>query len=308
MVPYLLGFHPTDSVVVMAVERGGGPDRIGVVTRIDRQPAEDIGEALDQVFGAVCRSGADRAVAVLYAQSIATGELDDLHWAAGRAGCELLDVLCVAAGRWRSLICDDTECCPAAGLPVPQSTTPLAAAAAYAGLVARPDRSALTSLLDPAAAADRERLRPVLAESERRWAQRATYGENSRQERSVVRALFAATRALGVLTDAEVSRYGVALRRISVRDSCWLAVDERRLTADALWRELARRLPSPYDAAPLFLFGWQQWRDGNGTLASTAATRALESDPDYSAAVLLNAAVQQGLDPFQTPRLRRYKR
>ncbi len=309
MVPYLLGFHPTDSIVVVAVEGGAGElSRIGVVARIDRLPLENADQTLDHVFAAVCRSGAHRVVAVWYGSAVHERELDELHRAAGRAACELFDVLCVTEGRWRSLVCDDERCCPADGRPVPETTTPIAAAAAYAGLVARPDRSAVTALLDPAPAADRERLRPAVSEAERRWAQRVTYGQKSRQERSAVRALFAASRVLGVLTDAEVGRYGVALRQIPVRDSCWLAVDEQRITGESLWRELARRLPAPYDAAPLFLFGWLQWRDGNGTLASTAAARALESEPDYSAAVLLNAAVQQGLNPFQTPRLRRYRR
>ena len=71
-------------------------------------------------------------------------------------------------------------------------------------------------------------------------------------------------------------------------------MDEGRVDGRVLWRYLARRLPAPYDAAPLFLFGWRSYRDGDGALASMAAERALSSDPGYSAADLLLAALSQG--------------
>jgi hypothetical protein len=101
-----------------------------------------------------------------------------------------------------------------------------------------------------------------------------------------------------------VARLAAGLADIAVRDSVWLAVDQRRLDGRALWRELARRAPEPYDAAALFLFGWAEWRAGNGVLAGIAAERALASDPGYTAAELLLGALRQGLDPRRTPRLR----
>jgi len=78
----------------------------------------------------------------------------------------------------------------------------------------------------------------------------------------------------------------------------------RRLTGIQLWVNLARRLPNPYDGAPLFLAAWSTWRDGNGALAGIAAELALESDPGYSAADLLLAALARGLDPHTLPKLR----
>jgi hypothetical protein len=72
-----------------------------------------------------------------------------------------------------------------------------------------------------------------------------------------------------------------------------------------LWRRLATSLPAPYDAAPLFLFGWASYRDGNGALARIAADRALDSDPYYTAADLILAALSQALDPHQLPRFTR---
>jgi hypothetical protein len=94
-----------------------------------------------------------------------------------------------------------------------------------------------------------------------------------------------------------------------VRDAVWVAVDDRRLDGRPLWRQLARQLPSPYDAAPLFLFGWTSWRAGNGMLAGLAAERALASDPGYTAAdLLLRTLVMNGVSPRSVPSLRSARR
>jgi hypothetical protein len=135
-------------------------------------------------------------------------------------------------------------------------------------------------------------------------------GAEARDQRSVKRALFAAARtadAPGVefdLPDEKLVRFAVALRTVAVRDAVWIAIDSRRLDGRALWRQMAGRLPAPYDAPPLFLFGWATWRDGDGAFAGMAAERALDSDPTYSAADLLLAALAQAIDPRRMPRLR----
>src|SRR5207253_2989413 len=116
----------------------------------------------------------------------------------------------------------------------------------------------------------------------------ALEGAASRRTRSVKRAVFSAARSADAgaapVSDDDVARFGVALSEIDIRDSVWMAVDDRRLDGFELWRDLARRLPEPYDAAPLFLVGRCAWRNGNGTIAAVAAQRAVESDPHYSAA------------------------
>jgi Domain of unknown function (DUF4192) len=118
-----------------------------------------------------------------------------------------------------------------------------------------------------------------------------------------IRALFAAHRAAQagrMPSDREAARYGVGLQGYAVRDAVWLAVDDDRLQGIEPWVNLARRLPSPYTAAPLFLAAW---RDGNGALAGIAAERALKCDPGYSAADLLLAALSRGIAPRALPKL-----
>lgn len=304
MVPYLLGFAPVESLVLLGVEPDAEGDRIGVATRIDRADGRSA-DCVEQLFAALRRSGADRAIAVFYGAPPEISELSRMHRQARRAGCWLLDALSVTARQWRSLLCSDPRCCPPEGHALPAAPSPLQAAATYVGMVARADRAEVEALIEAAPERQRAELRPALQAAQQRFDQRIRAGEAGRAERSAVRSIFAASRRLGVLTEPQRCDFAVALRRSAVRDACWLAIDDRRIGGEDLWRELARSLPTPYDAAPLFLFGWLKWRAGNGTLASMAAERALAADADYTAAGMLHSAVQHGINPFQTPRLRR---
>ena len=68
--------------------------------------------------------------------------------------------------------------------------------------------------------------------------------------------------------------------------------------------DLARRLPHPYDAAPLFLAGWHAYRQGNGALAGIAADLAPTPTRSYRAAALLHQTLAYGINPRELPQLR----
>jgi len=319
-VPYLLGFHPVDSLVLIGLDGA----HLVVTARMD---LSDVAEpaAVAHTLGAMARGGATRVLCVVYDSDragrppswggLAAALQDDCDL----AGCGLTDVLRVVDGRWWSLLCTDPRCCPAGGTPLPDAPSPFVAAATYAGVVALPDRQALAGTLQPQPVECRARMRPLLHEHELAAA-RANVDDGSRRyERARLRALFAAARraraaeagpdsGTGVsaldMSDAELAAHAVALTALGVRDRIWLAIDDGRLDGRALWREMARRLPSPYDAPPLFLYGWASWRDGNGALALIAAERAIDSDRQYTAADLLLATLSHGLDPRHTPPLR----
>lgn len=308
-VPYLLGFHPRDSVVLVGLREG----RLVVTARLDLADAAQHG-ALEQTVATMARGGAGSVVAVIYP---ADGAAEDwpafarrLAVVAGEVGCTLSDALLVRGDRWWSLICEVADCCPPEGRPVDEATSTFAAYATYEGMVVLPDRGAVEGLLAPLPEEERRRLGPVLAEEERAAVRAVLRGQHERRERSIKRALFAAARASDSpraprLGDEEVARYGVALASTPFRDAVWVAVDAGRLDGRPLWQELARRLPSPHDAAALLLFGWSSWRAGEGPLAGMAAKRAIASDPGYTAADLLMAAVTSGLNPHTVPKLRR---
>jgi hypothetical protein len=309
-VPYLLGFHPNASLVLIGLHDG----RLVVTARLDLPDAAEPG-VLAHTAAAMARGGSTAVVAAVY-DSASDGTLPSwgglaaaVELDAEQAGCELLEVLLVSRGRWRSLMCGSPDCCPADGYELPAAPSAFTTAATYEGVVPLPDRSALEAVLAPETDERRAALDEAIEAAEHASVAAALDGHAARCQRSVKRALFAAARASAEPgwcgpDAATVARFGVALGAIAVRDAVWMAVEDGRLDGRPLWRDLARRLPSPYNAPALFLFGWAAWRAGDGTLAGIAAERAVNSDPKYSAADLLLAAVARGVDPRQLPKLR----
>jgi hypothetical protein len=343
-IPYLLGFHPASSLVLVGLDES----RLVVTVRVDLADLADSAACtlLPDAITAMCRGGASSIVGAIYGDgdaSVADGDTARLPWRAvveavlaqaEVAGCLVLDVLVTERGRLWSALCPPSACVDPAcvdpgsldadgvdpdfggdgpGRPLRGGVSEVAAAATYAGLVALPDRSALAALLEPDPVELRAALEPHIADAEAAAMQAVLDGAAGRRERSLKRAIFAAARSsdAGVVPhwcmppDEVLARFGVALSSTGLRDSVWMAIDDGRLDGRPLWQDLSRRLPSPYDAAPLFLFGWCSWRAGNGALATMAAERAIASDPGYSAADLLLAALSRGVDPRRLPRLRR---
>lgn len=321
-VPYLLGFHPTRSLVLVGLH----DERLVVTARLDLTDAVIGG--IPHAVSAMIRGGSTSFVAVIYEDDddfdIDFDEVDDdcepslsrwdvVHGALRvelrRLDAQLRDVLVVSADRWWSLTCDDFDCCPVEGRPLPAAPSPFTTAAMVGGVVALPSRTAVEEQLAPLPDDARAALHPAIVDAERAAVQETVHGRASRWERSVKRAIFRAAREADEPgwsgpADDLAARFGAALAVTALRDALWLAVDSDRLDGRALWRDLGRRLPSPYDAPPLFLFGWASWRAGDGALAGIAADRAVASNPDYHAADLLLAAVSSGVDPRRMPKLR----
>lgn len=313
-VPYLIGFHPSDSVVVV-----GLCDGVLVVTaRLDlARPGcdADTSRAVDVLL----RNGVNEVVAVIYSDQPlgrdAAAAMASLTSAVQAGAARLIDTLVVCGGRWRSVLCDDLSCCPAEGRRIDEQTSEFAAAATFAGVVAHPDRDSLAAILQPGDPASRRAVADLITATRGAQVARPAAGRRGRRDVRATRRLFAAARAADEEcthystqpSDADAAQMALWLSDIDVRDSVWLAVDDGRLDGRPLWAALTRRLPSPYDAAPAFLYGWAAWRAGNGAMASIAARRAVDADPGYTAADLLLAALSRGIDPRTVPKLRRVR-
>jgi hypothetical protein len=324
-IPYLLGFHPRESLVLLGFE-STDPVRpmtgtVQVALRVDLPP--DVSEPIDiePLIETMRGSGASAVAAMIHSADVGdpagpagkwTALADAVSTAVAVADMALVDFLLSDDSRWWSLICADPRCCPPTGRARAVGCSKAAAQATLAGLVALPDREALEAQLDGDTELTRRKLQPHLEQAEHRVTRAVLSNGVGRLTRADATALkkacrdkaATAARQAKLLTPEQLARFGVALSDIDVRDELWLAVDDQSLDAGQLMHELLTRLPAPYDAAPLFLYGWHQWRAGNGTLAAVAAERALESDRGYSAARLLLQAVRSGLDPHKTPYLR----
>jgi len=144
-VPYLLGYWPRDRIVLTVLDELGTVDRLIVGVRTgapDDWP-------LSQVFGFLPDEARIRLVVSIWGPTpddvcdgaehqltdVITNAPDprDIERDCSRLGAELLDVLVVASGNWRSLLCVDTLCCPASGRPLGQDGDAMRVAAEFVG-------------------------------------------------------------------------------------------------------------------------------------------------------------------------------
>ncbi|MDQ6873837.1 MAG: DUF4192 domain-containing protein [Actinomycetota bacterium] len=304
IVPYLLGFHPRESLVALALRR---PAReVACTLRLDLPHPDDTAAAADSVAYYLVQARAERAVLLVYAnRGEPAGELPhrDLvdavtHSLAARK-VAVVDALQVSDRRWRSYICTDPLCCPAEGTALaPAGSSVVAAAATYAGLVALPSRDSVERSLDPLPPAS-QAPRLVLDAARAQAAERMADPAGARALRAEWLALLEEALDTGITPpDDRAAQLVLGAADPSVRDACCAWARSGRADAGLrLWIHLARWAVSPYDAAPLFMVGWFAYLDGNATLASMAIARCLRSDPGHRFARLLEQALAGGLDP-----------
>ncbi|MFJ9058351.1 DUF4192 domain-containing protein [Streptomyces sp. NPDC102409] len=333
--PYLMGFHPNDSVVMVALHGGrgrfGGRLRLGIP-----QQREEWAPVADQlarslIVGSERRDSRPDAIVVFLCQDPAEGESASrtmerlrplaqcLRTACGALDVPVLEALCISDGRYWSYCCPDDRCCPAEGNPLAlPGTTVMAAAAAYAGIQVRGslrDMEARLAPWNPAAAQEQERaldsagavLVSRILDADGRG---EVAGETLALARELTRRLENAPAGGVVVTDAgddglitceEAAAVILGLQDRETRDRAaeWMEGREAE-AALRLWRALARRCVGPYAehaAAPLTLAGWVSWSTGDEAGARVALGLALRADPDYTFAQLLHQACNQGLDP-----------
>ncbi|MFE7780935.1 DUF4192 domain-containing protein [Streptomyces nigrescens] len=334
--PYLLGFYPDDSVVLVALhgERGrfGGRVRLGIPT--DRAHWPDVA---DQLADCLISAGQERderpaAIIVYLCQEPGAGEsgkdvkdrlrplAQRLRTACGALDVPVLEALCLSNGRFWSYCCPDFRCCPAEGTPlVMPGTSVMAAAAAYAGMQVRGSLKEMEARLRPRTgprAAEQEKvldtaagaLVPRMLRRDGAAAVRRATVELAgamihrfRQDTpsGSNRARDACDDAL--ITDAEAADLILGLQDRVTRDRAAEWMDgSAAAPALRLWRALARRCAGGYAehaVAPLTLAGWVCWSTEDGPSARVALSCALAIDPDYTFAQLLHRAINEGLDP-----------
>ncbi|MEU9233230.1 DUF4192 domain-containing protein [Streptomyces subrutilus] len=333
--PYMLGFHPTDSLVMVAVHgeggRFGGRLRVG----IPATPAE-WEDTARQVADCLIRGSERRGVrpdgiVVFLCQEPQGGESGQrvmtrlrplaqrIRLACGALDVPVLEALCLSAGRFWSYVCPDQRCCPAEGSPLAAvGTSVMAAAATFAGLQVRGSLKEIEGRLAPLGG-------PVAAEMERaldraaaalvpKILDGATRQEVGAETLALARALMsrialappvegahADDRDDALLGHDEAAALILGLQDREIRDVAaeWME-DEEAGPALRLWRALARRCVGAYGehaAAPLTLAGWVSWSTGDEPTARIALGLALRADADYRFAQLLHHACNEGIDP-----------
>ncbi|QKW16875.1 DUF4192 domain-containing protein [Verrucosispora sp. NA02020] len=298
-VPYLLGFHPTDSVVVVAL----AGSRIVFAARADLPGEGDPRESAEHIATVTGRQGADSATAIGYGPpERVTPAVDAVRVALADAGLTVVDALRVTGDRWWSYVCQEPECCPPEGTPYDPRASAVPAAAVFAGQVALPDRAALAAAVAPvggsemrraAERADR-RLADLLAEAP----PAGLLGGRALRTAgvSVLRATRRRHRDGTPLADDEVAWLCLLLTHLPVRDHAWERTDGRDEDV-AFWTEMVRRAEPDLSAAPGALLAFAAWRAGQGALAAVALERVLAEHPDYSLALIVDDLLRRGVPP-----------
>ncbi|MEV6691356.1 DUF4192 domain-containing protein [Micromonospora sp. NPDC051196] len=298
-VPYLLGFHPTDSVVVVAL----AASRVVFVARGDLPGDADHGEAAGHLAAVTAQQGADSATVIGYGPAArVTPALDAVRGALTDAGLAVLDALRVTDGRWWSYLCTESQCCPPEGNVYDPQGSVVPAAAVFAGQVALPDRATLAAQLAPIGGAG---ARHAVERAEQRLTELLATAPpadllGARALRAAGVAAYRLTRRRhgrgARLTDDEVAWLCLLLTHLPVRDHAWERTDGRDEDV-AFWTELLRRVEPDLIAAPGALLAFAAWRAGQGALAAVALERVLAEHPDYSLALLIDDLLRRGVPP-----------
>jgi hypothetical protein len=216
-------------------------------------------------------------------------------------GLAVLDQICVRNGRWWSYTCTERACCPPEGnMPPAAVAAPLAAGAVAQGRVVLSGRPALVAILGPA---------PADPEAERAFAAAGSAQDALARRRGLAVAaadglvaiaaeVTARAEGGGWLKTGAVASHAVALALPAVRDGCLRWIDGPLAgAAESLWLELARRALPAYTAPAATVLGMYAFARGDGAYARVCADRALECDPAYALAGLLNDALDYGITP-----------
>jgi hypothetical protein len=301
LVPFTLGFHPDDSLVLITLNGDDGTFH----ARIDL-PDEPAGIA---TVVEMLVEAADRNRGPAPTGTLVVAYTED-HWVA-EAAVELLETRLVAEGfellmairadgsRWFPLGAGsrdrpaprDTD-----GVPYDVRTHELTSLSVLEGRVTYRNREELVDSLAPvdpdvvdqveaahAALArldgdDREQLRV-----EARWLQAQLH---TAVERTTVPGPLSIARILRAIAEADL------------RDLAWCDLSRSDAAGHAaLWREVVRRSPDPLVAPAAGLLAFTAWLSGDGALAWCAVERSLRTDPDNVLARLVSQALDSALPP-----------
>ena len=290
VIPYLLGFHPSESLVVVLSSRG----RVVLTARLDLPAPEHAGQVAAQVRQLTGEHRIDELVLVAYSDAEPAGRRLLARVRDGLADAVAVrEVLLVSRARWWSLSCT-TGCCPADGAVFDPDAHPLAAEAVYAGLSAGRNRASLEELVAGPGAEALPRLRGLVAQ-----ARAALAGaERLAAAKVMAEAVGAALADPEGPDEAGCARLAVLAEDLAVRDVAWAMMS--RPVAEQhqrVWCRVVAAAPPEVASAPLGLLGVAAWIGGNGALLNCCVERLELIDPGYSLGRLLADISERALPP-----------
>lgn len=308
VLPFRLGFHPSESLVVVCLEGPRRRDRL--VMRIDLPHPRLDDRLARQMADRVRHVGASNAVLVCYTDAPVQGAglararlVDTLAERLAAYEIGVVEALLVRGGRWWSYQCTDLTCCPGSGSALTAELT--RAASHYAaelvghGGSVLADRATLVSSIEPA----HNPVAVAVRAQATRAAEESLVGSLARDGLDAPgRLALTALRGLAEqwargrcdVTPDDAALVALGLRDRGARDEAMtLVLDHDEGLLVALLTDLVRQVDDA-DAAPVCtVLAWAAYSAGGGALAAVAAERALRCDPGYDMAELVLECLNQ---------------
>ena len=303
-VPFMVGYHPKDSLVVMALKES----KVAMAMRVDFPDSENMASVSATIAGHLTRESADEAIIVGYLPS---DDLDTDPLAVARSiitlqGIAVKECIVVSGGRFRSNLCADAQCCPPEGNPVPEILDSRVTAEQVAAGNPLPylDLDEMKRSI-AALPVDKELVRiiksiPEIDYSSEDVTQLQRAGANAINEMAIIfsRAQRIEDKNLIALVlvrllDLQVRDYAMGMTTAETSDQLW-----------DMWRWLMRTAPVGYVAPVAVIFATMSYERGDGALAQRALDRAMVDSPGYQMAKLLRRTFAAGWPPSAFTQMR----
>jgi len=303
-VPFMVGYHPKDSLVVMALQK----NKVTMAMRVDFPEAEDMASVSATIAGHLTREKADEAIIVGYlpTDAIDTDPLEIVRSIIGLQGIGIKECIVVRSGYFRSNLCADLECCPPQGNPIPEIQDSRVTAEQVAAGNPLPyldldemKRSIAALPLDKELARAIKQVKEIdysgddvtLLQREGASAINEIAIVFSRDQRIEDKQLIALV--LVRLLDLQVRDYAMGMTTAETSDHLW-----------DMWRWLLRIAPVGYVAPLAVIFATMSYERGDGALAQRALDRAMVDSPGYQMAKLLRRTFAAGWPPSAFTQMR----
>jgi len=264
-VPYLMGSHPEDSIVFVAIKDG----QASFAMRMD-YPRGLLTEKITLLIDHLQREIAEEVVIVFYKPDDVE-QCDDFVSITQRllseARIPISEFIIVSKRRWRSVLCTDLDCCPPKGtLLTPKPKRELLA---RIGTIEEIDYSIpdFQKLQQCGALA----VNDLLVEY---------------REKGSGTSLNLIALVLVRLLDLQVRDYALGVANDSIQSEML-----------PMWRWITSIAPKGYIAPPATLFAELSYENGDGATAMRLIEKALADDPEYQLAKLLRRTFAAGWLP-----------
>ena len=296
-VPFMVGYHPKDSLVAMALR----DDKVVMAMRVDFPEPDLILATSETIAMHLIREQASEAIVVGYlpTNTLETDSLAIVREVIARHDIIVKECIAVRGDRFRSNLCQDIGCCPPEGNPIPLLTDSRVTAEQVAAgnplpyldldemkrsIAAQPADKELNKLIKKIADIDYDSDEVTLLQRQGVNAIIELAMEFKGAGFSGNKALIALV--LARLLDLQVRDYAMGM---STEESCEQLWD--------MWRWLLRIAPRGYVAPVAVIFAIMSYERGDGALAQRALDRAFEDSAKYQMAKLLRRTFAAGWPP-----------